>query len=136
MASAQLPVATIAKTGYYDTIINGKTGVLCSNLAKLQKSIIELLNSNDTTDCIGKNAKLYIAKFSPDIIVNEWIALFESIYSDTLNIRYSSPVKPFNSQFKWLRMCNRFLRFRIGVSFIPSILKLESFAYKVLSRKI
>lgn len=135
MAAVGLPVATIAKTGYYDTIVNGETGILCDSLAQLQKSIIELLSSNESAECLGRNAKLFIRKFSPDAIVDEWISLFDSIHSNTLNISYSSPAKPYNSQFKWLRICNRFIRFNMKFSLFPSTLRLESFVRKMLSHK-
>lgn len=132
MASARLPVATIGKTGYYDTIINGETGILCKNVSDLQKSIIEILKSDTETERLGNNAKKYLAKFSPKIIVEEWDCLLESVHSGKFKAKYKSPSKPFTSQLKWLRVCNRFVRIRLGFKFIPSLLKLESLVRKVL----
>lgn len=132
MASARLPVATIGKTGYYDTIINGETGILCENVSDLQKSIIEILKSDTETERLGNNAKKNLAKFSPKIIVEEWDCLLESVFYGKFKAKYKSPSQPFTSQLKWLRVCNRFVRFRLGFKFIPSLLKLESLVRKVL----
>lgn len=132
MASAKLPVATIGKTGYFDTIVNGETGILCKNISDLQKSIIEILKSNTETERLGNNAKVFLEKFSPQIIVDEWDCLLKSVYSDKFEAQYQSPSKPFTSQLKWLRVCNRFIRFSLRLKFVPSILRLESFVRNVL----
>lgn len=132
MASAGLPVVTIGKTGYFDTVINNETGVLCDSLAELQKSIISLLLSETVANDLGHSAKRFIRKFSPDIIVKSWISLLDSVYSDnSVELKYSKPIPPYSSQLKWLRMCNRFLRFNMSLRLLPSAVKLETAIQRV-----
>ncbi len=125
MATAGLPVVTIRKNGHFDTVVDGKTGVLCSSLTDVQRNIIELLQSPERNERYGRNAKKFIRKFSPEIIVPQWKALLDAVYADDLKIACCEPSAPFSSDLKWLRCLLRFVRFRLGLSFVPSLTDLE-----------
>lgn len=135
MATVTLPVVTIKKSGYYDTIINGETGILCSSLEEMQKNIIRLLLDEDENKRLGENAKEYIKKFSPEIFFSQWKHLLEDVYNDTLKIKYQGIDKPYGRDFKIVRAINRFLRFKLHLSFLPSMVALESVAVNLV-RKI
>lgn len=131
MASVGLPVVTIGKTGYFDTIKNNETGILCGNLCELQRSIVASLQSMNEMKDMGSNAKVFIRKFSPEVIIESWVSLLECVYYDTLKIEYNDPIPPYSSQFKWLRILNRFLRLNCKIKIIPSVVQLETFVQKV-----
>lgn len=130
MATAGLPVVTIKKNGHFDTVVDGKTGVLCSSLADVQRNIIELLQSPERNARYGRNAKEFIRIFSPEIIVPQWKKLLDSVYADDLKIAYCEPSAPFSRNLKWLRCLLRFVRFRLRLSFVPSLTDLEYAAIK------
>lgn len=131
MASAELPVVTIEKNGYYDTVVSGRTGVLGRSLTDIQRHIIGLLRDPARNESLGAEAKTFIRKFSPEQIVPQWKRLLDAVYEDKLNIVYSRPVPPFSSDLKWLRRLLRFVRFELGLGFIPSLTDLEYVALRV-----
>ena len=125
MAAAQLPVVTIGKNGYFDTVENGKTGILCSSLVKIQENIIRLLKDTQLNQQLGIDAKKYIAKFSPRVIVPLWKKLIEQVHTDNLQIEYEPVNSPFSNNLKWLRCILRFLRFKLHLSWLPSLIDCE-----------
>lgn len=127
MASAFLPVATIGKKGHLDTIIHNKTGLLSSSLLGIQKDIIKLLKDENLNKELGDNAKLYISKFSPTMIIPKWESLLKDVYDNNLDIKIKQPTGNFSDEFKWLRFANYILRFKFHIKIIPSILDIECF---------
>lgn len=132
MAQTKLPVVTIAKNGFFDTIINGETGILAKNINSIQKEIIKLLNDKERNLRLGENAKKYIQKFSPDIIVPMWDQLLTEVANNRLEVKYLKPSKPYTNNYKWLRMILRFLRFKLNLKFIPTLLNIEDFVVKII----
>ena len=125
MAAAELPVATYAKNGFYDTVENGKTGLLSKSLQGIQQDIVRLLKDKRINEELGKEAKKFIMKFSPSIIIPQWLQLLKGVKNDELPIAYNKAVKPFDSDFKWTRCILRFIRFKLHLRFCPSLVDIE-----------
>ena len=131
MNFCQLPVVTLCKNGFPDTIIDGKTGILAKNLSGIKKSIINLLNNAEKRIQMGVEAKEFSKKFAPEDIVNEWMLLFHILQKGS--IPYLKPTNYYNNNWKWLRICIRYLRFNLGLRFIPSLISVETFVYKLFN---
>lgn len=122
MACLKLP--TVNRNRYYDVLIDGNTGYLCGTSKGLVRKIVYLLNNKKKNDELGNNAKEFIRKFSPKNIIPQWIDLFLEI-QENKNPKYYPPSAHYFSYFKFLRIINRFIRFKIGMKFIPSIVQAE-----------
>lgn len=125
MAAAELPVATYAKNGFYDTVENGKTGLLNKSLHGIRQDIIRLLKDKQLNEELGKESKKFIVKFSPSVIVPQWLQLLDDVKNGTLTITYNKAAKPFASDFKWMRCVLRFIRFKLRMRFFPSLIDIE-----------
>ncbi len=133
MASASLPVVTLGANGHYDTVVDGVTGILSSSLSGIQKEITNLLKDSEMNRRLGHAAKNNIVRFAPeDIIESGWLPLLNSVYCDYHVFPTHKASRPYSNNFKWLRVANRFLRFKLRLGFLPSVVKLESFAARVL----
>jgi glycosyltransferase involved in cell wall biosynthesis len=131
MATCELPVVTSTTNGYYDTIINGKTGYLCKTLDEISDKIVMLLQDPRTNNQMGKAAKENLKEFCPETIVPSWKSLIEATSNNSLEIRYLNVSKPYSVNTKWLRVANRILRHSFHISFLPSIIDIESFGLYV-----
>lgn len=127
-----IPVVTINKNGFPDTVENNVSGFLCRNLSEIKNKIIFLLKNPDINLRMGKNAKKRTKLFSPERILPQWMKLFDDIDANKLNLEYLPPNNSYLNNFKWIRLINRFLRFNCHLKFLPSILAIESYLYKVL----
>lgn len=134
MAEAKLPVVTIGKNGYFDTVDNGNTGILANSLEDVKRNIIDLLKNPTKNEKLGNNAKSRIEKFSPKNIGPQWVKLLNDIYADVYKPKYLMPSKPMNNNNKWIRIIIRFLRYTLHLRFIPSLIKLETFVAKLISK--
>lgn len=132
MATAELPVVTLAKNGYFDTIENGSTGVLGRNLKEIQRNIIVLLKDEGLNNRLGQNAKQFIKRFSPEEIVPQWEKLLDDVYNDRLVIAPCKPSSPISTDFKWIRNIVRFIRFDLKLKFIPSFIDFQYGVYNLL----
>lgn len=132
MAQAKLPVVTIGINGHFDTVINGKTGILGKNLKAVQKGIIDLLEDTDKNMRLGESAKIFIRQFAPDRIAKQWNSIITDVYNNVIDIHYSQPIKPFSNNHKWARIIIRFFRFKLGLRFIPSLIAIETGISKIM----
>lgn len=132
MAEAMLPIVTIGKNGFFDTVENGVTGYLENTLKGVKNRIVELLSNNDKNQQMGVMAKERIAKFSPEKIGPLWVDLITCVYNDCYTPVCLNISKPVNNNYKWLRVISRFFRFSLKLKFLPSIIKLESLIVKLL----
>lgn len=123
MATAKLPCVTFSANGHIDTIMNGQTGYLCKSQQEIQNKIVYLLKHSEQNERLGNGAKQYIKRFSPEIIVPQWIHLFKQLQNDNLPLRYLGVSRPYFNKFKWLIVMNRFLRITCRLSFLPSLIK-------------
>lgn len=131
MASMKLPVVTLNKNGFPDSILNGKTGILANSQQGIKDGIIYLLKNKSSRLTMGENAKNYIKNFTPEKILPQWLDLFENLKKGLIKQRYSSPVRPYTNNFKFIRILNRFLRFNLGLRFLPPLISVETFVYNI-----
>lgn len=127
-----IPVVTINKNGFPDTIEDNISGFLCKNLEDIKNKIIFLLKNQELNLKMGGVAKERAKLFSPEKILPQWIKLFNDIDANRLQIVYHRPDNFYLNNFKWLRILNRVLRFNCHLKVLPSILAIESFFYKLL----
>lgn len=132
MAEAKLPVVTIGKNGYFDTVQHEKTGILAKNLQDLQSHIIELLKNSQLNTQYGESAKVFIKQFNPELIGKQWDTILREVYNNSFIPTYATPSPPYSNNYKWVRCITRFLRFRLHLKFIPSFVQIESILYKIL----
>ncbi len=131
MGQVGLPVATIGTTGYFDIIKNGETGLLANNLSKLQKNIIKLLKDCQLNEYLGGGNLLISSALSPENILPKWEKLFSDLNTGNLLFKYMKPSVPFDDNFKWVRLINRFLRFSMRLKFFPSCAYMETALMKI-----
>ncbi len=134
MAEAKLPVITIGKNGFFDTVDNRKTGILANSLKDVEKNIIQLLQNPQMNAVMGNNAKKRIIKFAPANIGPQWVKLLKDINSGNYKPTYKGVSKPMHNNYKWMRVVIRFLRYKLGLRFLPSFISIESFIVKLISR--
>jgi glycosyltransferase involved in cell wall biosynthesis len=131
MNTASLPVVTIKKNGFLDTVKNGETGLLMKKASHVYRGITRLLKDKDLNIHLGNHAKVFSLKFRPDIIVKDWIVAFEKVI-DSEKSCYVKPSNNLLSSLKWLRITNRFLRKTCSLTFLPTITDVETFIHDLL----
>lgn len=134
MGAMKLPVVTLNKNGYPDTIKNGVSGFLCNNEKDLVDKIDLLLRNVELNNKLGEGAKQNIKRFFPEEIMPNWINLFEKVYNNEDSIEYLGFSKPVTNNNKWIRIINRFIKFNLGVRFIPSMIQIETAVYVFLGK--
>ena len=80
--SCSLPcVAFRCKYGPEDAIVHGDNGLLVANgdTTKLAESILWLINHDEERLLMGDKARLSSARYKKDIIMKEWVKLFDEI---------------------------------------------------------
>ena len=132
MGEARLPVVTIGKNGYFDTVQSGKSGILSKSLDTMADDIVKLLTDHSLNKKMGDEAKRNNQRFLPSVIGPQWDVLLEDIYSDTLKFEILKPSRPYSNNFKWIRICISKIRFGLGIRYIPSMIKIESYLVKLL----
>ena len=131
--SMGVPVVTIAKDGFLDTVIDNKTGLLFHSKKSLSKTIIKLLKNREKNNAFGEDAKRFSKRFDIEEIIPKWNQLFESVLKNE-QLDYIKPSNFYFKNFKIFRIINRrikkILRIRNGVS----VIGLESLAWRILGR--
>lgn len=127
MATCEIPVVTSATNGFFDTIIDGETGFLCTTPDEISDKIVMLLEDPNKNEQMGKAAKANLKHFSQEAIMPSWKNMIEATCNDMLHIRYLNVSKPYYVNMKWLRVINRIMRYSLRFSFLPSIIDIESF---------
>lgn len=133
MATAKLPCVTRRNTGHIDTLENGETGFLCRSSREIKDKIVYLLKHPDQNERLGECTKKNVQRFFPNLIVPQWIQLFERLQSGVTTQPYLGVSKPYTTNFKWFVMINRFFRFSCRLSFLPSSIEWEYMLRKLLS---
>lgn len=136
MAEAELPVVTIAKNGFYDTIENNVTGILSPSLSKIAKDIVYLLQNKETNERYGKAAKERIKKFSPYIIGKQWEEILTSVYNNDFHPSLYKHSSPLTNNHKWIRVIIKNIRSIKLFRWIPSLIKIESFFLNILMKRV
>ena len=112
--SRGVPVVTIAKGGFLDTVIDGETGILYKRTSQLNKSLLILLQDKNRNERYGQNGIEYSKAFAPEIIVEQWNDLFIKV-KDEMEISYKPPKTFMFSNLKWLRKINRSIHNPISI---------------------
>jgi glycosyltransferase involved in cell wall biosynthesis len=129
-----VPVVTRYRNGSVDILLNNKTGSFYLFEPSLSKKIIRLIQNRELNQSFGREAiRFFNKRFSTRIILTNWEKFFDHLESeDSLN--YLAPNDHFFNNFKFLRIVIRNLRFKLGIRFIPSLIKLETIAVNLMLR--
>ena len=131
MEACGIPVVTKATNGLFDTSINEKTGFLVHNERELKDRIVFLLTHLSENNQMGKNAKEFIRRFEPEVIIKEWDQLFTDIKNGK-PAEYIKPTEHFSNNIKWLRVFNRNLQQHHLHT--PSIIQMEMAVHRLMLR--
>ena len=131
--SMGVPVVTISKGGFLDTIINKKTGILCENINNISGAIIELLKDDKKNTMYGTAAIELSSQFAPDKIIIKWEELFYTILNEDI-LPYYPPENFIYNNLKWLRIANHNIKELLHINGGPSVIGLETLVRKVLRR--
>lgn len=134
MGITELPVVTSTSNGYYDTIVNNETGYICRTDRSLIKKIIYLLQHPIENEAMGKKAKVFLQKYSPELIIPQWKSLLDGVYNNTLVIHKLEISSPYHVNRKVIRAIIAYLRFNLKLHFIPSLIDMECLALKLIKR--
>lgn len=129
--SVGVPVVTIKKGGFLDTVIHKKTGLLYRNPKRITRKVIKLLKNKELNICYGNYAKEYALKFQPQKIICLWHDLFVSINRDE-PIRYQAPQNFFFHNWKWVRIINRGIKKILHMEYMFSVIGFESGVRSIL----
>lgn len=131
--SMSVPVVTIAKGGFLDTVLNEETGLLYGHTDDFAKDIIMLLKNDKLNEQYGRDGIQLCKKFTPDKIIKEWNRLFLKVLNDE-KMEYIEPDSFMETNLKKYRCLNRKIKNAIGVEYPISVIGAESFARNVLRR--
>lgn len=102
-----IPVVTKAINGFFDTVINNKTGKLVKNRKEMLRSIINLLQDNVKNNEMGNQGRVFVNEtFNIKDICLQWIYLFKDIIENN-NVVIDLEAKNKRNNLKWLRELNR-----------------------------
>ena len=128
-----LPVVSTKKLGLIDTICHGVNGLFSKKGCSLYKQINFLLSNKELNDSLGVEAKKWANNFIPENIIKTWEENFYLVHYNK-KIEYAPPVGNYFSNFKFLRVIIRFLRVDLNISFLPSVVSLESFVWHSIEK--
>ncbi|MBQ7521433.1 MAG: glycosyltransferase family 4 protein [Clostridia bacterium] len=131
--SMSVPVVTIAKGGFLDTVIDKKTGLLYQNEKELPEKVIELLKDIPKNEQYGAEGYLLSKSFAPEIIIQQWHELFHAVINGE-TIPYRSPDSFYHTNLKRWRILNRNLKKKLHIKNGVSVIGLETMARKLLRR--
>lgn len=136
MAEAKLPVVTIGKNGYFDTVQSGRSGILSKNLKSMVNDVVKLLTDHEMNIKMGEEAKNNNQHFLPSVIGPQWDQLLSNIYINTHAPKLSilKPTPPYSNNFKWIRVCISKIRFKLGFKYFPSLIRIESCLVRLMHR--
>lgn len=128
-----IPVVSIAKGGFLDTIQNNKTGLLYYNKKGLYRNVVSLLKDNYRNERLGYAAFEFAKSFSIEKIIIEWNRLFDKVKNgDTID--YIPVDTHYFKGLKLLRLINKKIKSILGVKNGFSIIWLETIGWKILRK--
>lgn len=134
MNCAGMPVVTLNKNGYPDTVENGVTGYLCHSYKSIADCVVFLLTHAEVNERLGRTAKSEVSRFSPECIMPRWFDLFDQLAQGSPRISYSRPINHYFNNLKFVRLFIRFLRKSCRLTVIPPLIKIESTVYRWIKR--
>lgn len=131
--SRGVPVVTIAKGGFLDTVLDGKTGLLYHSTSELAVCVAELLRDREKNIRFGEEGIRLAETFAPRKIIAQWHVLFERVCRDE-KPDFITPDSFMNTNLKRFRVLNRRIKDKCGVEYPLSVIGLESFARNMLRK--
>lgn len=131
--SLGVPVVTIGKGGFLDTVIDHHTGLLYQRYDELVGNVVELLKDKEKNIRFGEEGIRLAESFAPQNIIAQWHDLFELVYRDK-KPEYRVPDSFMWTNLKKYRALNRRIKNLCGIEYPMSVIGLESFARKVLRK--
>ena len=127
----EVPVITLKKNGYLDTIKHNYTGILVSKKKNIFKEINSLLSNPEKQKFLGKKSREHVLKnYNSKYICSSWIEMFDEIVKN----QHSSYIPPHNyffNDFKFLRIINKKVKKLPFLTKIPAIVYYESLVLKI-----
>lgn len=114
MSAYGIPIVTKGKYGLLDTVKHRKTGLLAQSPAGIRRAIVRLLKDEPLNEKLGAQGQKFAqANFRPEKIMPEWYRMFQELATGA-DVHYSPPFGDWENDWKWLRVCNRWisLKFR------------------------
>ncbi|MCL1863986.1 MAG: glycosyltransferase family 4 protein [Defluviitaleaceae bacterium] len=133
MSACGIPVVASSINGFFDTIVDKKTGYLIKNAKGLRKKIVRLLKQQELNQRMGHAGKIFAEReFAPSRIIKQWLSLLDDVLQEKQSV-YMRPTRNYTSDLKWVRIIIRFMRLcRIP---IKPLINFESYVYKFFNRK-
>lgn len=131
--SQGVPVVTIAKGGFLDTVVHNETGLLYKDTNDIAKYIVELLNDTDKNILYGKNGQKLSQKFAPEKIICEWNELFSKVYNEE-KLCYRKPNSFMGTNLKRIRAINRTIKNSLNLEYPLSVIGFETLLRNFLRR--
>ena len=129
-----VPIVTRRKYGLLDTIAHKKTGLLFKNRNQFVDYLVMLLNDKTLNKRYGGAAPDFVKRsFEAKMLIGSWHQVFQDVVNGTSAI-YHKPEGNYQNDLKWLRIINRFIRFNMRLSCIPSINHFKYLVKKVIKR--
>lgn len=135
MEYAYVPVISRRKWGLLDTVDDGKTGYLFRNSSDFIKKMVCLLNNDEVNQNMGEKAHAFVKEnFNMNKIIPLWISLIDEI-DKNISAEYQGVQKNWNNDYKWIKGCLRFLRFNMGLAWLPSFYDVKNVLKTALKGK-
>ncbi|MDY5064120.1 MAG: glycosyltransferase family 4 protein [Succinivibrio sp.] len=128
--SCGLPVCTAGKDGLYDTVKERIHGLYSKNYQQLAANIIELLKDKDLNFQLGKNGIKNSESYYPQLIIKDWINLFDNIKEYDTNVNDKN--MHVNEDLKlipYLKILLFYIRKKIGLKLCPSLIFFDYFCH-------
>lgn len=117
-----IPVVTIKKNGFLDTIKDKKSGLLFKNDKEFIEYIIKLLNNDNLNYELGEYGKKMVReKFNIEFICSNWYTMLYNVLNNVDN-KVDFEAENWFNDYKWIREINRNIRNIPGLRWVPSIL--------------
>lgn len=125
MQAHGIPVVTKRAYGLIDTVKNNESGLTYMFEWQLSGKVISLLLNKEKNLKLGMLAKKFVEdSFSPDLLIMEWIQLFQNV-KNRIPAVYHRPTGNWLNSYKGLIVVNRYIKSYRIFSRLPSILRIK-----------
>lgn len=131
--SLGVPVVTIAKGGFLDTVLDGETGLLYGSTDQLAEMVTTLLSDPEFNSACGAHGIDLAHRFAPDQIIHLWHELFVKVKEDA-TIDFLAPDSFMKSNLKQFRWMNRKIKNALHFEYPISVIGVETVARNILRR--
>jgi glycosyltransferase involved in cell wall biosynthesis len=128
-----IPVITKKINGLPDSVIDKKTGILFFHTKQLPKTVLNLYYKLETVNQFSMNCINHEQKFSHLKILPRWIGLLNELNSSNQQFLFNAKLQYPFINLNIIRVVNSFIRFKLKLRFLPSIVDIESYVWKALN---